>query len=151
MTPDQHARLREFARRVIYAAMEDGRPEMSWITSFAMELDLVETKIATQADIDDAVEEGRPAARFEIGREIDVIDFEIRSRFSAVRADDRLRPGERIGAVENRFDDREIVTRRVIADERLRCGPDFSEPLFEFVSVLDLNESQVATRSFRVK
>ncbi len=73
MTPDQHARLREFARRVIYAAMEDGRPEMSWITSFAMELDLVETKIATQADIDDAVEEGRPAARFEIGREIDVI------------------------------------------------------------------------------
>jgi hypothetical protein len=74
-----------------------------------------------------------------------MVDAEIRSDFPAGRAYDRLRPGERIMTVENRFDDGEIVTRRVIADERLSSGSDFSEPPFEFVSVLDLNESQVAT------
>lgn len=71
MTPDQHARLREFARRVLYSSF-DGALDAGEIVGWAEELDLVETKIATQADIDDAAEDGR-SAEFNVGDEIDII------------------------------------------------------------------------------
>lgn len=72
MTPDQHARLREFARRVLYASFDsDGASDID-VLGWANELQLVETKYATQADVDDAAEDGR-SADFAIGDEIDVI------------------------------------------------------------------------------
>lgn len=71
MTPDQHARLREFARRTLYASF-DGALDNSEVIGWAEELHLVETKTATQADIEDALDEDR-VIDFEAGDEIDVI------------------------------------------------------------------------------
>lgn len=71
MTPDQHARLREFARRTIFSAFEGG-VEDSYIISWANELGLVESKVATEADVADALEDDR-VIDFKPGDEIDVV------------------------------------------------------------------------------
>jgi hypothetical protein len=71
MTPDQHARLREFARRTIYAAF-DSALDNSEVIGWAEELSLVETKVATESDIADAIEDDR-VIDFKAGDEIDVI------------------------------------------------------------------------------
>ena len=71
MTPDQHARLREFARRTIFSAF-DGGLDNSEVIGWAEELHLVETKVATEADVADAIEDDR-VIDFKPGDEIDVV------------------------------------------------------------------------------
>lgn len=69
MTPDQQARLREFSRRVLHLAINEGNSD---IWAWGQELGLVETRIATEADLEDAKEDGFEV-NYSAGDEIEAV------------------------------------------------------------------------------